>query len=893
MGDTAEPASEDDTHSASESARPLSLRADTIGLLITASLVIAIYLLSFGSVLFTDDVLRLAGRGDFHGLNSPKAYFLDVRLQQGEFPLWDPLTLAGMPYAAHPLAMAFYPPNLVRALVARPATPVDFLRSLYLFVLFHMLVTASGVYLLARREGISRATGIVIAVALPFSERWVANALTQMPMVCTIAWMPFVLFALRACADAQSARRRSGWAVAAGVIYGMQILAGWPQAAINMTFLYVIYFVLRVGIREFSGPTSIRHIAGTFVSAAWRGALFGMVGGLTGSALMLPASELMSHSARSSANFSKFTEVAGLFVYLRSRDGLAWARDRFEPGLSGLIEMISFEFDHWFSLNLALLVIAVSSLLFIAQFRVFVYLVLTFLAFDLTFGPPLPLGWILERFAPFTLSTPFYTSMLVAFPLVMLAGFALDGLIRWGKRGHLPWFATLILCAAGGGIVAVFAEPPSDYIEKGVAWSTLPAIVLLLVVFGQRLRFWPQLVMGALVLETALCAVPIVDRFVARSSGGRTMHGYPSDTEILRRHPNPELRRARVICENCNHHVWALEPAINGYEPLALYASFEPLADPGEESTYRRHRGVTRNLRALTLLKRSFWLAPSFVRGLPPADKSRLYPPTAAVFVDTAEALDLPEVQFDQLPHSTIDRPSGEYPIWPSASQGRMWSSRNDQVIALTGVRMPTRNHAMRIYYQSPVFATVSARFQGSANGVQHFRVDDVALSPTADPASFVELPMPDFALADVHMTVHSAEGLPAEVFSRVTLVEDEADEAGRVEIRESSANQAVIRLQELPGPRALVFTEMNYPGWSATLDGTAVPIHAANGPFMAVVVPAGSHEVVFRFRPWRVYLGVGISLATVCLAGIALVFCFFRRQDCAADTEWSRLSER
>ncbi len=44
--------------------------------------------------------------------------------------------------------------------------------------------------------------------------------------------------------------------------------------------------------------------------------------------------------------------------------------------------------------------------------------------------------------------------------------------------------------------------------------------------------------------------------------------------------------------------------------------------------------------------------------------------------------------------------------------------------------------------------------------------------------------------------------------------------------------------------------------GWSATIDGKKVPIHAVDGPFMGVRVPAGEHTIRFRFRPVLMWAG-------------------------------------
>ena len=62
-----------------------------------------------------------------------------------------------------------------------------------------------------------------------------------------------------------------------------------------------------------------------------------------------------------------------------------------------------------------------------------------------------------------------------------------------------------------------------------------------------------------------------------------------------------------------------------------------------------------------------------------------------------------------------------------------------------------------------------------------------------------------------------------------------------------------------------LVVSEVNYPGWEATVDGARVPIYTADFLLRGVAVPPGTHRVEMRYAAPGARLGAVISAFALC----------------------------
>ena len=76
----------------------------------------------------------------------------------------------------------------------------------------------------------------------------------------------------------------------------------------------------------------------------------------------------------------------------------------------------------------------------------------------------------------------------------------------------------------------------------------------------------------------------------------------------------------------------------------------------------------------------------------------------------------------------------------------------------------------------------------------------------------------------------------------------------------------------ETPEPAVLVLSDTFDPRWRAWDNGQSVPIARGDHALRAVFLPAGRHQIEFRFRQPSVFVGLGITLATLGALGVAWI---------------------
>ena len=209
-------------------------------------------------------------------------YFLPLRefgfreLRAGRFPLWDPLTYSGTPYAANFQAALFYPPNWLHLVL--PATT-----AFNAIFALHWFLAAWLTALWCRRRGAGAGAallgGLVFACSFAFFLRIFAGHVT---MFCSATWIPLILCSV----DAMVVEDRPRWLLVGIPAASMTLLAGYPQLFYYAGVTSGLWVLLHLH-RDRRDVRAMALVATMFLGAA-----------LLASVQLLPGLALASESTR-------------------------------------------------------------------------------------------------------------------------------------------------------------------------------------------------------------------------------------------------------------------------------------------------------------------------------------------------------------------------------------------------------------------------------------------------------------------------------------------------------------------------------------------------------------------------------------------------------------------
>lgn len=811
---------------------------------------------------------------------APNQMYLDYALDHGEIPLWNPLIFCGIPFAANPARMVFYPPNILRSIMVGDTNPVNTLLSLAWFVWFHFVVLALGIYLLARRFGISVVGSLAAAIAMVLSARAMENGYGLGTFLAFAAWMPYILLFLRYMAETSRWTERLGWAGRAGLLYGLQVLSGFPQSIIVCSTIYLIYYAAYVlflrgrGVDRYTShpsPPRTLHVMHEVSLLA----LFVGLGACIASVVLLPAMELAALSSRSDTQgLSGMVAIRhGEIMFEAWREaGPRWVH-RIRPAARVLSVVISFRVCMLFAL--------IAALFHRNRRVVLLFLGIFYCLVDASLGPPFPFATIIESLSPFDFGPSFYSAIFVGIPGAILIGLGLDackGLVNAAagrrKKQMLLMFTGLVL-------LAVFVRPAGSELPLTSTLIALPVAGLVSLVFAGRFRQRMAWFYVAILLVEACYWNYSFTHDISLTTR-------PTFEQRARRTPefwSTNRRTAETALHNLG--MFDLEASIGGYDSLQAGWLNEMIRNPGEEVRYDRiilAPDIHLNPRVDTFLKRSFWLTPAFVRG-PLPEKTRPFPPTAVTYLPEPGNLPVPEIARSDVPMSSVSENYRELVLWRGAggatapqSMGAPVNGRRPIVFSF-GLRSLSNTHsALRLKYRSDGPVELNLLL---ADGKRlPMRRKGPFLLPASEDGEF-EWPLQDTEKIRLSVRAYPKhEGGRFEI-TRAAIMVDEGDQDHHIRIVSRSANQVEVEIGEIQSHQILAFIDSYYSGWKATLDGKETTVFLANDGFKAVVIPPGKHRVKFEFQPDSVYtgyLGSGAGLAIgLTLAAIGK---FRRRQE-------------
>ncbi|MBN1826103.1 MAG: YfhO family protein [Candidatus Eisenbacteria bacterium] len=206
----------------------------------------------------------------------PRRHLSAEELEAGRVPLWNRYILCGTPHLADFQSCVFHPLNL---LLYR----IDHRWAMGAFVVFHLLLGAFFLFLLSRRLGVGNAGATVGGLSFLFNA-YFATYLGHPPHISTGCWLPALLLLARR-------QVRRGWTPLLPLAAALTILGGFPQ-----TILYVFTISSAFALVEWGGLPRPERRRGAFRIAAL-GLLIAVGAGIT-LFQILPTAELGGLSER-------------------------------------------------------------------------------------------------------------------------------------------------------------------------------------------------------------------------------------------------------------------------------------------------------------------------------------------------------------------------------------------------------------------------------------------------------------------------------------------------------------------------------------------------------------------------------------------------------------------
>jgi hypothetical protein len=727
-------------------------------------------------------------------------------LRGGEIPLWNPHAFCGTPFVANLQSAIFYPLNLIFFL-----TSVG--RGFGSSALLHLFLAGTFTYLLLRHWQLRRTAALLGAVTFMFNGYFVAWMEFPTISLWTGVWLPLILLLF----DKSIEKRSLRWAVAAGVIVGIQFLGGHLNTSFYVLFGLTAYAAFRAVAGQWVNGSmgqwkQSRVSHWLLVTGHW--SLTMLVGFALSAVQLLPTAELGQRSTRSVAHQYHEVVVNGLPLhhlitflapnFFGNDKDIKWWAGFQEVGTPlNFIETTGY-------VGVLPLAFALFAICFCRHRRVYFFAGLALFALLIAMGTPLyaVFFYLVPGFKQ--LAAPARILYLLAFCLAVLAAFGAEQL------RHTPHatrhtqslrfcFLFLFLVISLAALAAAVLEFPAFFFHK----ELYPYEIV-------QVR-WSVVFIGAtvLVIGYQLAQRSPLSRSVGEGSGvrvGKAPWGIISvaitvaDLFLFGIHFNPV----------CDARILDMTPESVKY----LRADRSPhrllsLAPPDDAKGFLH------------------WMPPNTPMIYELSDIQGSDSLVVKQYLDALRAVqpDAPTHDFRNVNAPFINLLNVKYVLTEASLDPAQWE--------------PVSNDDVTVYRNRRVLPRA---FLVSRTRVKQNRDDllDALAQPDFQPEREVLL----------------EEELPLEI-------EDEAQ--GEARIIRYRPNQAEMETRSA-APAVLVFSDTWYAGWRAAVDGTPQRILRANGTLRAVALTTREHKIALAYHPVSFRLGAFWSLTGVaCIVAVGV----------------------